>query len=56
MVLKPNHPVPGLYTDAATKKMAFIVDDFGNAIHLVSHRELIMQWSYMIVMMSSQEH
>lgn len=42
--LKPCHPIPGLYTDAATKRWTYLVDDFGHAVHVFSTPNLGSQW------------
>jgi len=53
--LKPCHPVPGLYTDIATGKTAYIVDDFGNAVHLIT-AGIMGQWAGTIANYSIPEH
>lgn len=51
------HPnFAGLYTDPATKRAAYIVDDFGNAVRLVEHRGLMEQWSRLVVESLYPEH
>lgn len=54
-LLQPCHPIPGLYT-STPGALTYIVDDFGNAVHVFANAALGDQWIEHLLRLMDREH